>query len=322
MAVPANISKAAPPPRPNRMTLASITKGKIMAPYRVLVYGVDKIGKSKFGSDAPNPVFLGPEEGTNQLDVWRFPVPESFEDMRDAIRVLTENRGEYQTLVIDSIDWVEPMIWSHVCKVAGVDSIESVGGGYGKGYTAALDQWRVLLSDLERLQRVQKMHLVLIAHAFVKTFKNPEGEDFDRYTLKMHDKAAALVREWCEGVYFAQYETFTNKEKGKRVKGVSTGARFLYTQRTAAYDAGDRYGLPEQVSLSWDEFDAAAKAGRPSDPQALDSEIRRKAALLGGEVEKVATAWAEKYAGNAAELARMNDRLNAKLAEKSETEGA
>ena len=39
----------------------------------------------------------------------------------------------------------EPLIRKHVCQKARVDKIEKVEGGYGKGYTFALDEWRLFL---------------------------------------------------------------------------------------------------------------------------------------------------------------------------------
>jgi len=317
----ATIQKPSAPQRTNKMTLAAVTKGKREAPFRLLVYGVDGIGKSTFAASAPSPIFLGPEIGTNHLDVARFPVPDTFEDIRDAIRTLTADRGGFETLAIDSVDWIEPLIWQRVCQDDGADSIEKVGGGYGKGYVAALDLWRVLLADLERLQREQGMHVVLIAHAFIKAFRNPEGEDFDRYTTKMHDKAAALLREWAEGVYFAQFETFAVKDKGKRVKGVSTGARVLYTQRTAAYDAKDRYGIPEKIALDWAEFVQAAKAARPADPKAMVELIQKNAEQL-GELKGKALEYLAAAGGDALKLSKLVSWSNAKLAEQREREGA
>jgi hypothetical protein len=216
---------------------------------------------------------------------------------------------------------VEPFIWQNVCDAAGVDHLEEVGGGYGKGPAAALDLWRRLLSAIERLQAAKGMHVILIAHNQIKPFKNPEGDDWERYVLKLHPGAAGLCREWVKAVYFANYETFAVKDKAKRIRGVSTGARLLYTQRTAAYDAKDRYGLPASLPLSWEDFDAAAKAASPADPKALAGEIERKAKLLGGEIETFATEYLGKHAGDAVALAKLNDRLNGKLGEKAEQEG-
>lgn len=316
--------KTTPPAaaRPNRMTLSSVTRGVVAAPYRCILHGVDGVGKSTFAADAPSPIFLGAEDGTGHLDVARFPAPGSWLDILDAVRTLTNDAHEYKTLAVDSLDWVEPHIWQHVCDDGGVDNIEAVGGGYGKGYTAALDLWRVFLAALERLQAAKGMHVILIAHSSIKMFKNPEGDDWERYVLKLNDKAAGLCREWAKGVYFANYETFAVKEKSKRVKGVSTGARLLHTQRTAAFDAKDRYGLPETLPLSWADFEAAAQAASPADPKALTAEITRKAKAVGGEVEEKAMAFLEQHAGDAKALVKLNDRLNALLAEKREAEGA
>lgn len=306
------------PVRVNRMALSTITRGVREAPYRMIIHGTDGVGKSTFAAGAPGTVFLGPEDGTDHLDVARFQVPTDWADILEAIRTLTIEAHQFRTLAIDSLDWVEPLIWGAVCTTAGVARIEDVGGGYGKGYTAALDEWRRLLAALEVLQCSRGMHVILIAHSAIKLFKNPEGDDFERYQLKLNERAAALCREWCRGVYFANYETFAVKDKAKRIRGVSTGARLLYTQRTAAYDAKDRYGLPPQLPLSWEEFDAAAKAGAPASLDALRAECERKAKELGGELETMATKYLEENASNAAALAQLNNRLNAKLAEKEE----
>ncbi len=313
---------AAPPApaRPSRMTLQAVTRGKVSSPYRLLVYGVDGVGKSTFGSDAPAPVFLGTEDGTDHLEVARFPVPQSWSEVLEAVRTLTADPGDFKTLVLDSLDWAEPLLWRDVCANAGVTTIEEVGGGYGKGYTAAVDGWRVLLAALERLQRERGLHVVLLAHSIIKAFKNPEGEDFDRHILALNEKAAGVLRQWCSGVYFANYETFAVKDKAKRVRGVSTGARLLYTQRTAAYDAKDRYGVPESVPLAWADFEAAAKAQAPADPEVLTAEVKRKAAELGGEGEKQTLAALVRAGRDAVKLSQLNSWVNAKLAAKAEKE--
>ena len=322
MAAPATITKpAAVQPRQNRMTLAAITSGVIAAPYRLLIHGKDGVGKSTFGANAPKSLFLGTEDGTGHLNVARFPAPETWEDVLYAIQTLAADSGGYKTLVVDSTDWAEPLLWRHVCKNAGVESIDDVGGGYGKGYNAALDGWRVFLAALERLQAAQGMHVVLLAHSVIKRFANPEGEDYERYVIAMHDKSAALMRQWAKGVYFAQFETFAvAKKKGEKVKGVSTGARLLWTQPSAAYDAKDRYFLPEHIPLDWEDFDAAVKAASPTDPEALKAEIERKAELVGGEVKEKALAAFKRHASDPVALAKINDKLNARLAEKREQE--
>lgn len=310
-------AKSQPPPR---MTLQSVQKGKRIRPIRCLLYGVEGIGKSTFAASAEAPIFIGSEDGTDHLDAQRFPTPATWAEVFDAIRVLTTQDHPYKTLALDTLDWLEPLCWEHICLRDGAENIESYG--YGKGYVAALDEWRKFLAALERLREAKGMHVVLLAHSWIKPFKNPEGDDFDRYEMKLHAKAGGLLKEWSDVVLFANYETFAEKDKHtKRVKGVSTGARLIYTTRTAAFDAKNRYDLPESMPLDWDDFFEAVRAHRPADPKALAAEVKRKAEQAGGEVKEKALAFLKDHEGDAAALAKLNDRLNAKLAEKREAEG-
>lgn len=300
---------------PSRMQLNSLVKGKRVQPVRCVLYGVEGIGKTTFGANAPAPIFLGAEDGTAQMDVTRFPTPETWQEVLDAVRVLASEEHKFETLVLDTLDWAEPMLWAHICKRDGFANVEAYG--YGKGHSAALDEWRVFLSALERMRRDRPMHVILVAHSWIKPFKNPEGEDFDRYELKLQSKAAGLIKEWADCVLFSNYETFATKDaRTKKVKGVDTGARLLYTNRRAAYDAKNRYGLPESLPLSWAEFETAMKAGAPADPQALTAEIERKAKQLGGDLEKTVLGAIHKADGDASKLAQLNNFVNAKLAEK------
>lgn len=314
MGVPNNVLPA------SRMRLDAVVKGRQQRPLRVLLYGVEGIGKSTFGASAPAPIFLAPEDGTAHLDVHRLPVPTTWEEVIEAVRMLAVQPHAYRTLVVDTVDWIEPLLWAHICQRDGKKDIEDYS--YGKGYVAALDQWRVFVAELERMREKTGMAVILLAHSWVKPFKNPEGDDYDRYELKVHPKAGGLLKEWTDVVLFANWETFAAKdEKTKRVRGVSTGARLVYTTRTAAYDAKNRYDLPESLPLDWGEFCTAVASHQPADPEALASEIRRKADEIGGDIAASALAYLAGNAGNAAALARLNDRLNAKLAEKREREG-
>ncbi len=318
MATPQPIQQRSTKPAapPSRMTLATVTHGKVDKPPRVLLYGVEGVGKSSFGAAAPSPIFIASEEGANNLDVARFPKPENWSDVIDAVRALTVEGHDHRTLVVDTLDAIEPLCWRVVCEKAtrsgkSADSIEDLG--YGKGYVAALDEWRVLLAALERLWSTKGMGIILIAHSLVKPFKNPEGDDFDRYQLKLHDKAGGLIKEWTDCNLFARFEIYANKKKGElKAKGVGTGARIIHTQRTAAYDAKNRYDLPEQMPLDWQTFADAIKAHRPADPAKLIATIEEHLTSLADEsvTTRVRAALA-KSGENAAELARIANHLTA-----------
>lgn len=306
---------SAPPARPNRMTLGALTRGKINAPCRILFFAPEGLGKSTLGASILDSIFLAAEEGTNHLDVARFPRPEAWNDVFDAIETLRVEPHGFKTLVIDTVDALEPLCWAHVCQAAGKPDIESFG--FGKGYVAALGEWQRFLAALEGLRRDRGMMILTLAHAQVRTWKNPAGADFDRYTLKLHEKAAGLLKEWHDAVLFGHYEEYAEKGDGRRAKGVSTGARVIHTVRTAAWDAKNRFSLPPTLPLNWDDLAAAIAAGRPAEPAKLREEVAALAASIGdADLTAKVDAAVEKVGEDAAALARIKDRLSAKIAQK------
>lgn len=297
----------------SRMTLAAITRGRIQAPLRVLVYGPEGVGKSTLGADAPSPIFLGAEDGTAHLDVARLPQPETWADVLAAVALLAREPHEFKTLVIDSLDWIEPLVHAFVCAEAKVKSMEDVS--YGKLYIAAVEQWRLLISALDRLRAAKRMHVVMVAHALVKSFKNPEGPDYERYQLKVHEKSAALLKEWVDELLFARFETFSVKGKNEqKAKGVSTGARVVQTIRAAAYDAKTRHGLRDGMPLSWQLIEEGCAAGAESvlaDAQGDAAAIL----LLVPEADRAkADAWVREVWTVRDRLAQRTNQLRAKYA--------
>src|SRR6516164_6238738 len=238
--------------------LSTISRGKRPRHIFALVYGTDGVGKSSWASHAPRPIFIGAEKGTEQLDVARFPQTESIGELLAQVRALQSEKHEFNTVVLDSLDWVEPLIWKAVCDEAKVDSIEQAFGGYGKGYVRALDLWRTLLRDLSVLN--DKMHVLLIGHAQIKSFQDPElPTAYDRYQLKINDKAAALVREAADAVLFARFETELVKTNGK-TRAYGEGNRIMYTESRPGWDAKNRFSLPFCMPLDWKMFGDAIRA--------------------------------------------------------------
>lgn len=313
-AVPARVPTE--PARASKMTLTAVTKGKEAKPHRVVCYAPEGIGKSTFASDAPAPIFLDAEGGTSHLDVARFPKPETWADVLDAVQVLRQEEHDYRTFVVDTLDAIEPMLWSHICAEANAKSIEEVGGGYGKGYVAAVDGWRRLLAALEHLQKARGMHVILLAHSQVKAFRSPDAEDWERYTLRLHEKSAGVIKEWADDVLFANLDIVTTKDaKSKRVRGISTGARLIHSVRTAAFDAKSRSGLPETLPLAWSEFEAAIAAGAPAPTTDLAAAITENAQGLREDLKKKALDALRRAGKDARKLEQLHNWVTAKLAE-------
>jgi len=294
--------------------LSQVKRGRLKKPILTLVYGPDGVGKSTFGADAPNAIFLGPEKGTASLDVARFPSPTNFKQVMHAIEELNSAEHEYQTLVIDSLDWIEPLVWDQVCNDAGKSNIEEVGGGYGKGYVAANKVWLEMIGKLSRLQETRGMNIILIAHSQVKTFQDPQTQSgYDRYQLKLNEKAGALFREFVDSVLFANYEVFTKKDGG-RTRAFGDGARVLFTERRPSFDAKNRLGLPFQIPLSFDEFVKSCEAGQPEDPELIKKNIEELLSQVKDpELKSRVMEAVEKASQDSTKLEKIQNRLRSRL---------
>ncbi|MCP4300832.1 MAG: ATP-binding protein [Gammaproteobacteria bacterium] len=251
--------------------LESIQHGRQPKPPRVLLYGVEGIGKSTFGSEAPKPIFVQTEDGLDEIDCDRFPLSETFDDVVAALKSLREEKHDYESVVIDSLDWLERLVWDKLCDQYAVPSIEKVDGGYARGYMHALSLWREVLDHLNVL-RAAGMVIVLIAHSKVERFEDPESSPYDRYSPRLHKHAAALVKEWCDAVLFATRKMRTQSEDAgfnrKRTLahaiGKDGGDRVMRAYGCPTCVAKNRYGIAEELPLSWSAFMTALSNNQPA----------------------------------------------------------
>lgn len=288
--------------------LNNIRRGKIAAPYKALLYGVEGIGKTTFGAESDRSIFLCAENGTEQMDVARLPTPKSWRDVEASVHALTSEKHDFGTLVIDTLDWLEPLLWNHVCASNKWADIEEPG--YGKGYLAALSEWRTFLASLEAMRKAG-LNTLFLAHAHVKRHSPPGLEPFDKFSLKINEKAAALVREWVDYVLFAEHEVITAKKKDERVaRAYSTGERVIHTTPAAAYDAkhrGDK--MPDPLPLSFAAFEAARKGGEATAEEVTTEEIEAVIAEAAPDKHQQWRDWINKQNDKRAALATAADRI-------------
>ena len=236
--------------------LKSIRKNTSIAAPRVMVYGVEGIGKSTFASGAKNPVFILTEDGLGSLAVDHFPVSKTAADVLDAIATLIKDDHDFNTVVLDSVDWLDNLIWTDVEATHDAKDL-----AYGKGAMIVAERWRDVLAGLNHLRNEKSMCVILIAHTQIKRFDSPEVEPYDRYQPKLQERSSALIREWCDAVLFANYKTIVKKDdlgfNKTNNRGVTTGERLLFTSEKPAYMAKNRYSLPESLPMSWEAFTQA-----------------------------------------------------------------
>lgn len=236
-----------------------IITGQTIMPPRIVISGTEKIGKTTFAAGAPSPIFVQTEEGADQIGVARFPLARTLDDVSRRLKQVRDDEHAFETLVIDSLDWLERLVHARVAADRGVPSIESIG--YGKGYVDAVALWSKILETLDEIRQRRTMAIVLIAHTEIKRYDDPSTESYDRFQLKLHKSAGAIVTEWCDALLFACQDTRVKKEDvgfdAEKKKGITSGKRVIRCVGAPAWVAGNRYGLPETIDLSWSAFDEA-----------------------------------------------------------------
>jgi hypothetical protein len=239
-------------PTQKRMALSAIKEVEVTGAEKIVLYASEGWGKSTWAANADAPVFLSSEEGLkgvrNALNEKprAFPEAESWPEIFHAIDALRVEPHDYKTLVIDTADWTEHLCHKHIIERDGQDSIEAYG--YGKGYVVAFEEWKKLLGPINALRKDRGMTVIFLAHAAVKTFNNPEGENYDRYEMKTDRRVSALLKEWADAVLFGIYDVAVDKKKGYG------GDRKLYANHTAAWDAKNRYGITKPLPADFDAF--------------------------------------------------------------------
>lgn len=235
-----------------------ISTGRTANAVKVVIYGVEGIGKSTLASHFPDPVFIDTEGSTDHMEnVKRFPRPTSWSMLLEEVKQVLSGPIQCQTLVIDTIDWAERMATEHIVKSNGKNGIEDFG--YGNGYTYVKEALGKLLDMLSEVAE-HGINVVLTAHTAIRTFTNPEemGE-YDRYELKLINtpkvKNTEMVKEWSDLLLFCNFKsTIVSSGEGAKKKNYLTGGteRVMYSQRTAAFDAKSRFDLPAEMPLSFE----------------------------------------------------------------------
>lgn len=235
-------------------------------PPRMVLYGEHKIGKSSFAANSIKPVFIQTEDGLESLGVQAFEKSLSWESVIDNMRELVKEQHDFKTLVVDSLDWLERLIWERVCKENNVKQIGDVP--YGGGYKLATNYWKDFIYGLDVLNQKKQMMIILLAHSKISKFEDPTKQNYDRFDLDLHDKAGGLILQWCDIIGFAneQIIVIENKEGfGTTVKAKDTGKRMLNVTKKAGYEAGNRYSLEDcelKFPIFWDQLKDKIKVNK------------------------------------------------------------
>lgn len=239
-----------------------VSRGIITRPVKVVLYGVEGIGKTTFASKFPKPLFIDLDNGSARIDVNRIQGVETWEDLLSIVQDFSESTGNpYQTLVIDTADAAARLCEAYVIKTKaskGQTSMEDFG--YGRGYKILAEEFSKLMIWLERCAD-RGYNVVVLAHAIMRTVTLPDATgNYDHWELKLPgssvNKLGPLLKEWSDLLLFADYKTIlidANDGFGSKKKAKG-GRRVMYTTHTPFADAKNRFGLDEVLPFEYKQI--------------------------------------------------------------------
>jgi len=230
-----------------RKTLMEILKGRSPLPWRVLLYATPGWGKSTLATFTDKPLFLDVENGLSRIDCERTPHLKTFQDFEAALRFAY--KSDYKTIVIDTLGALEDLLMKKIVEDFGIESLGDMN--FGKGYEKLHVEWLNVLKALETFQENEK-NVLLIGHDQIERFQDPTEDDYDRYSPKVHKKAANSIISRMDAVIFGKWETYLKEKSGDKTKkrALGTGRRVLHTAEEPAFIAKNRFGLEREEEFN------------------------------------------------------------------------
>ncbi|MGN7962609.1 ATP-binding protein [Brucella sp. 22210] len=232
------------------LSLSSLKSTKRNDPPVILLYGVDGIGKTSLAAEFPDPIYLATEGERPPSDI-EMATPgtiESFDDLLNVIGELLTEEHDRRTVIIDSLDGLEPLVWRATAARLGINGIEDAG--FGKGYVEADTEWNELMAAVSALSRAG-MYVVMLAHPEIVRFDSPTTDPYSRYQPKLHKRSNALVREKSDIVAFMNYRISIKEKEVARQTKVSHAEggkeRQVHFNEAAGFNAKNRYSMPDSV---------------------------------------------------------------------------
>lgn len=231
-------------------SLSDIQKGAKQMPRKIVIYGPPKLGKSTLAGSTKNALMIPTEDRVSHIDCDKTPVIKEYKEIYEIFDFLLTGKHAYKRVVIDSLDWLEPLIHKHICETKGFKSLtddHNKDTAFQKGLKYhAVEGWKSFLHNCDVL-REAGIDVITVAHDQTITVSPPDTDSYDKAVMKIDKNALAVVEEWADAIAFYSKEIYIKKDDqgiNKKNKAIASDKRILHLSgENPAMINGNSFGL-------------------------------------------------------------------------------
>ena len=250
--------------------LGQVTTGVTQAGQRIVIAGVEKVGKTTLACAAPGALLVPLEQGYSAIPVTKTPMLNSWEEVEALCLELiaTAQTGKIprgSSIVWDSATALERMIDSYsirtdpdYSKKGGKLTMATAHGAYGKAYEVSRQTFEKWTRYMDALAFHGGINIIVTCHVFASRVVDPAHGEYDTWDLLLHSPKnnrtygiREFLSQWADLIGFFHEPMFVIKAEGENVnRGMSKNeGRVLAVDRTPAWVAGNRYGLRGTIAI-------------------------------------------------------------------------
>lgn len=249
--------------------LQTVTGGIHQTGLRIVIAGVEKMGKTTLCAQAPDVLLVPLEVGFGGVSVQKTRMLQTLAEVHELVDEITTlaqaGQFPFRTIAFDSATALERFIHEAIIQrdpaynpnSKKTVTMESCHGGYGKGYSLANIEFDSLLNKLDILAVYGGINIVFTCHVFSSKVMDPTAGEYDFWDLLLHSPKnqktygkRERITQWADIVGFLYEPVFVAESQGVTKAVSQNKGRVLGVSRAAGYIAGNRFGMQGEIAIA------------------------------------------------------------------------
>lgn len=250
--------------------LSQVSTGSPNVGQRMVIGGLEKMGKTTLVSAAPGCLLVPLEQGSSTIPVAKVPMLETYEQIMDFCEEIRAAaiagripRGS--SLAWDSATALERAIESYTLRSSPEYrsnksvTMATAHGAYGKAYEVSRANFERWLRYQDELAYNAGINIIVTSHVFASRTVDPAHGEYDTWDLLLHspknNKTYGMreyLTQWADLIGFLHEPMFVMKAAdGEQLNKATSNnqGRVLAVDRQPSWIAGNRYGLSGTIPI-------------------------------------------------------------------------